>query len=474
MDKDLAFTPAWELREQIAAKKVSPVELTELYFERIEQLDSQLNSYLLLDRDGAMKTARAAEEAVMKGDELGALHGLPVGVKDLEMTKGLRTTGGSLVYKDRVPDADSIVVERLKAAGVIILGKTNTPEFGAIGLNINRLGEPCRNPWNTERTTGASSGGAGAAMAAGLCALATGGDGGGSIRIPASYCGLYGIKNTQGRVPRYGGTPGTHLPNFTSQQGPLSRNVKDSAMMLQVLAGYDPRDPSSLRETPPDFIAALDKDIKGLRIGWTPDMGFASSEPEILETCSKAARVFEELGCSVDDSKLSLDSPFDAWWTIWVAGAYALNPNLLEDHADELTSYVRLGLEAGATTTGADYARALGRRDQLIAQFADEFEKFDLLISPTMPTTAIPADEFPEEIAGKPAYPNPMYGFHPFTYPINLIGHTAASVPCGFSSDGMPIGLHIIGRKGDEESVFAASAAFERARPWAQHTPPVS
>ena len=474
MDKDLAFTPAWQLRDLIAEKKVSPVELTELYFDRIDRLDPQLNSYLTLDHDGAMKAAKAAEEAVVRGDRLGPLHGLPIGVKDMEMTRGIRTTSGSLVYKDRVPDADSIVVERILKAGAIILGKTNTSEFGVIGINENRLGDHCRNPWNTKRTTGASSGGAGAAMAAGLCALATGGDGGGSIRIPASFCGLYGIKNTQGRVPKYGGTPGPLGPNFLSQQGPMARTVRDSATMLQAIAGYDSRDPSSLRETPPDFVAATDKDIAGLRIGWTPDLGFAASDAEVLESTSAAARVFEELGCSLDESTLTLDSPFDSWWTLFTASYYAGNGDLLESHPDDLTWYVRNALEAGAKATAMDYNAALGQRDRMIAQFGDEFERFDLLLSPTMPVTAFQADRLPEEIGGRPVYPNPSYGFHPFTYPINTIGHPAASVPCGFSSDGMPIGLHIIGRKGDEETVLAASAAFERARPWAQHKPPLS
>ena len=474
MDTDLAFTPAWKMREMIVEKEVSPVELTELYFDRIDRLDSRLNAYLTLDRDGAMKTARAAEEAVVRGDRLGPLHGLPIGVKDLEMTKGIRTTGGSLVYKDRIPSVDSIVVERLREAGAIILGKTNTPEFGAIGVNANRLGDHCRNPWNTERTTGASSGGAGAAMAAGLCAIATGGDGGGSIRIPASFCGLFGVKNTQGRVPKYSGEPGSPSPNFLSQQGPMTRTVRDSAMALQVVAGYDPRDPSSIREPAPDFVGAMDRDINGLRIGWTSDFGFVASDAEVLESTSSAARTFEDLGCSVDESKLSLHSPFDSWWTLFVAASYAGSGDLLRSHPGDLTWYVRDVLEAGAKVTGTEYNEALGQRDVLIAQFGDEFEQFDLLMSPTMPVTAIPVDSFPEEVGGRPAYPNPQYGFHPFTYPINTIGHPAASVPCGFSSDGMPIGLHIIGRKGDEETVFAASAAFERARPWAQHTPPVS
>ena len=246
---DIAFQSASELRDLIREKQVSPVELVRLYFERIDSLNPQLNAYLTLARDEAEATARDAEDAVMRGDDLGPLHGVPIGVKDLESTAGIRTTGGSLVFKDRVPTADSVVVERVRASGAIILGKTNTPELGLLGSTESRLGD-CRNPWDTSRSTGGSSGGSGAALTAGLCALATGGDGGGSIRIPASFCGVYGIKPTQGRVPKFGGVAGPPMANQFSQQGPMSRTVKDSAVLLQVVAGHDPRDPGSLREAP--------------------------------------------------------------------------------------------------------------------------------------------------------------------------------------------------------------------------------
>ena len=474
MDEKLAFTPASELRELIASKQLSPVELTELYFKRIERLDSRLNSYLTLTPDVAMEAARAAEQVVVRGDELGPLHGLPISIKDLEMTKGIRTTGGSLAFKDRIPEEDSITVERIRKAGAVILGKTNCSEFGMLGINENRLGDHCRNPWNTDRTTGASSGGAGATMAASLCSLALGSDGGGSIRIPASFCGLYGIKPTQNRLPKYGGASAPILANILGQAGPMTRTVRDSAMLLQVVAGHDPRDPSSMRDTLPDFVAAVDRDIKGLRVAWSPDFGYASSEPEVLETTSGAATVFEELGCSLDESDLTLDSPFDTWWVLNAAFCAAAYEHLMETNADELTWYTRECMEDGMRFTGVDYARALGEKDRMIAQFADVFEEYDLLLSPTMPLTAFPVDKYPEEIGGKKTEPSPHWGFLPFTHPINTIGHPAATIPCGFSSDGMPIGLHIVGRRGDEETVLAASAAFERARPWIQHSPPVS
>ena len=474
VDEKLAFASAAEQRELVATKQVSPVELTEMYFNRIERLDSQLNCYLTLARDEAMEAARAAEQAVVRGDDLGPLHGVPISIKDLELSKGIRSTGGSLIFKDRVPDEDSVVVERVRSSGAIILGKTNTPEFGLLGATENRLGDHCRNPWNTERTTGGSSGGAGGALVAGLCAVATGSDGGGSIRIPASFCGTYGIKPTQGRVPRYGGKAATVIANQTSQSGPMSRTVLDSAVLLQVLAGHDPRDASSLRETPPDFVAALNRDVRGLRIAWSPDYGYAPVEPEVVDVCAKAAQVFEELGCSVADSAFALDAPYDPFMTIFSTNAYAGYGSLLESHGDKLTWYARESIEYGAGQTGADYARALGQLDRMKAQMANLFEEYDLLLSPTMPVAAFPVGQYPEKIGGKDPYPSPSWGFIPFTHPINSVGHTAASIPCGFSSDGMPIGLHIVGRKGDEETVLAASAAFERARPWADQRAPVS
>jgi len=218
----------------------------------------------------------------------------------------------------------------------------------------------------------------------------------------------------------------------------------------------------------------VDRDIKGLRIAWSPDYGFAAVDPEVLRVTSKAVQVFEELGCHVEDSDLVLDSPYDAYGPIYEASAYASYGQYLESHGEQLTYYARDFIEAGAKVSGADYARALGLIDRLKVQMADLFEHYDLLLSPTLSLTALPVGEFPEEIAGRPVYPHRYFSFHPFTYPINAIGHPAASVPAGFSSDALPIGLHIVGRKGGEEMVIAASAAFERARPWIQHRPPVS
>ena len=473
VDNDLAFMPATELLALIREKQVSPVELTQLYFDRIERLDSQLNSYLTLDYAGAKERANAAERELADGNDLGLLHGLPISVKDLEATKALRTTRGSLAYEDLVPEHDSVVVERVRKAGAVILGKTNTPEFGMLGTTENRLGDACRNPWNTERTPGGSSGGAGAALAAGLCPLATGSDGGGSIRIPASFSGVYGIKPTQGRVPRYSG-PGTETVGHpVGQSGPMSHTVADSALLLEVLSGHDPRDPTSLRQPPLAVSSALDQGANGLRIGWTPDFGYAPVDPEVVSITSSAAQVFAELGARVDESDLALDDPGPDFVTIFSTGAYTgVEPVIEEGKADLLTDYAERMVEGAQQATGADYARAIGTMYEVRQRFDSQFERFDLLLSPTMAVPAFPIGQRPSVIDGREV--DEFLGFLPFTFPINMIGYPAASIPCGFSADGMPIGLHIIGRFGDEATIIAASAAFEAARPWADRRPPVS
>ncbi len=472
MEDSLAFSPATEVRRLIAEREVSPVELTGLFLERIDSLDGKMNSYLTVTADRALEDARAAEGAVMRGEELGPLHGVPISVKDLEMSAGVRTTGGSLLFEDRVPDADSAVVERVKAAGAVILGKTNTPEFGLLGHTQNRLGDHCRNPWNTDRTTGGSSGGAGASIAAGLCTLATGSDGGGSIRIPAALCGIYGIKPTQGRVPLYAGVPSPPFANHFSQSGPMTRTVRDSALLLQALAGHYPKDVNSLRAAPGDYLGAADSGIDGLRVAWSPDYSYGAVDAEVVSRCREAALAFEELGCTVEEVDLGLESPFEAFWDLFCAVSNARYAAMIGDNSDLLTDYGRNSIEYGATVTGPDYARALGVRAELMMRFGQLLDEYDLLLSPTVSAGAFPVGEPPSKIDGKPV--DTFSGFFPFTYPINMIGHPAASIPCGFTSEDLPVGLHIVGRWGDEETVIAASAAFEEARPWVDIRPPVS
>jgi Asp-tRNA(Asn)/Glu-tRNA(Gln) amidotransferase A subunit family amidase len=471
MDSELCFAPATELIKKIAAKEVSIVELTEMFYQRIEEFNPKLNAYLALCPDQSLAEARQAQEVVQKGEPLGPLHGIPISVKDLELTRGIPTTLGSVVFRDRVPDFDSVVVERVRQAGAIILGKTNTPEFGQSGTTENKLGDACRNPWNLERTPGGSSGGAAAALASGLCALATGSDGGGSIRIPASFSGVFGIKPSQGRVPRYGGY-GRPSANHFSQSGPMSRTVADTALLLQVLAGPDPRDPISMRETPPNFTANLDGGVRGWRIAWSADLGYAGVDPEVVQITEKAARVFEELDAVVEDAGLVLEDPFPAFFDVFTTATYTSYGHLLKEQRDDLTSYVRGSLEHAAALTAADLSRALLRVDQLRRQMEVFFDKYDLLLTPTMAVPAFPVGHRPTIISGKEV--DPFWGYLPFTFPINMSGQTASSVPCGFSADGMPVGLHLVGPRAAEAKVLQASAAFEEAHPWIQHRPPVS
>ena len=471
MDADMAFAPATELRRLIQSKEVSIVELVELFYQRIDSINPRLNAYLALCQDQALDQARSAQDAVQRGDSLGPLHGIPISVKDLEMTKGIPTTLGSAVFRDRTPDIDSVVVERIRQAGAIILGKTNTPEFGLSGTTENKVSDPCRNPWNTERTPGGSSGGAAAALASGLCTLATGSDGGGSIRIPASFSGVFGIKPSQGRVPRYGGY-GRPAANQFSQSGPLARTVGDAALLLQVLSGDDPRDPTCLREAEPDFSADLNNGVRGWRIAWSPDLGYAGVDPEVVRVTSEAAQVFQELGAEVEEPQLVVEDPFPAFWDAFATAAYTSYGHLLPEHEEEFTDYGLRSLQYGASVSGADLSRALLRVDLLRRQMESFFDQYDLLLTPTMAVPAFPIEQRPGVIGGKTV--EPFWGYLPFTFPINMTGQTASSVPCGFSADGMPIGLHLVGPHGSEAKVLQASAAFEQARPWSQKRPPVS
>jgi aspartyl-tRNA(Asn)/glutamyl-tRNA(Gln) amidotransferase subunit A len=481
-DRDLLFLAAHQQRDLIVKKEISSVELTEAALRRIEALDGKLHAFVTVDRDGALQAAKAADAAVRQAkspQELGPLHGVPISIKDLEMTKGLRTTFGSLVYKDFVPDYDSIVVERVRKAGAVILGKTNSPEFGLNAETYNRLLPDCANPWDATRTAGGSSGGAAASVASGMCALATGSDGGGSTRIPCHFTGTYGIKVTLGRIPRYGGV-GKPAVNVTSNSGPIARTVRDAALLLQVLSGHDSRDPGALRQKPPDFLAALKGkgSIKGMKVGWSLDLGFAPVEPDVATAVRDAVKVFGSLQAEVTEAGLKLDPPpFEFWAPIWYSNVKAAYGHLMDQHVAELMPYVIAQIHRGTKVTGDDYSRALRLRDVLRSQLDDYFEKFDLLVLPSVAVTAFPFRNPPKAIGGKPVLKTEAglsFGVFPFTPAFNLSGHPAASIPCGFDRNGLPIGLQIVASFGNEAAVLRASAAFEEAKPWAAKRPPVS
>ena len=470
-DQELAFTPAWRLRELIVSKHISPVELTELFLARIQDLDPGLNAYITVAAEQALANARRAEAEVKPGAILGRLHGIPIAIKDLTSTRGIRTTRGSLIFKDFVPEVDEILVARVRRAGAIILGKTNTPEFGISATTENLLGDACRNPWDPERTSGGSSGGAGSAVAAGLAPLAQGSDAGGSIRIPASLCGVYGIKPTQGRVARlYQGAGGW---GQIAQNGPMTRTVRDAAMLLQVMAGPDTADPTAIKEPPPDFSAALEAGVRGLRIGWSPAMGSVPVDQEVRRVTAQSLHAFEELGANVEEANLPIDHQQvrEIFNTLFLSDFAANYSELLDTRGDEMSPFLREMLVRAVQWPASKLAKALRDLEWHRARMESAMERYDLLLTPTLATTAFPVGQRPRVIDGQAV--DPVWGFTPFCFPINLSGQPAASVPCGFSSDGLPIGLHVIGRLGDEATVLRASAAFEQARPWANRRPVV-
>ncbi len=457
---------ALEVGDLIRAKELSPVELTDALLARIASLDDRLNAFCLVAADQARAAAREAEIAVMKGEPLGPLHGVPVSIKDVLATRGLTTTGGSRLFADHVPEADAIAVARLRAAGAVVLGKTNTSEFGHKAVTENPLFGVTRNPWNAALTPGGSSGGAAAAVAAGLGPLALGTDGGGSVRIPAAFCGVVGFKPSYGRVPHRGTFGGfAHV----SHVGPLARTVRDAALALDVIAGGDDRDRLSLPRAPGSYLEACDADVKGLHVAWTPDLGYARVDARVAEVCGDAAADFESLGCHVEVVNPGWEDPEPLFGTLVAAQFYAAWSDRLPEAETQMDPTLVKFIRRGGTVTAREYVDALERVEAYWAEVHAFLERFDLLL---MPTVAVPpfgaGERPPREIEGAEVS---VLGWMPFTFPFNLTGQPAASVPAGITPDGLPVGLQIVGRRHADATVLAACAALEAARPWSQRRP---
>ena len=474
MDDELAFASIGELHQKYRNKEVSPVEVTQLFIERIESEDIKLNSFLESSFDSALKQAKIAEKEIESEINKGLLHGIPVAVKDLELTKGIRTTAGSLLYKDRIPTTDSIVVQRIKQSGAIILGKTNTPEFGLLGETRNRLGDHCRNPWDLTKTAGGSSGGSAAAVVAGFCTVATGSDAGGSIRIPASFTGSYGIKPTQGRVPRPAISP--PYSSHTAQSGPITRTVRDSAILLQIMAGHDNTDIFSINEEVPDLISASESgsrmDIGKLKVGWSADFGYVNVDPEVKIICEAAFNKFALLGCELSESGFSIEDPFISWFTLFGTGSFGANGENWEERSEYMADYTKQTYKIAEKLTASDFSKAVGNIRVIRQKLEKEFQDLDLIISPTAPIAAYDCGLPPRILSGHDlddSWPNLS-----FTYPINSAGYPAASIPAGYTSKGLPVGLHIIGKYGSEATIVKASAAYEQVNPWRGYKPPIS
>lgn len=465
---DICFLPATEIAAMIRAKEISAVEVTRAVLDRIAKLNPELNAYCTLAEDESFKSAKRADDALARGDEPGPLHGVPVSVKDLIPTKGIRTTSGSRIFENVVPDFDGPLVERLKEAGAIILGKTNTPEFGHLGVTHNQVFGITHNPWSLDHSPGGSSGGAGAAVAAGLGPLAVGSDGGGSIRIPASFSGIYGLKPHLGRIPMYPVQLGL---DFLSHAGPMTRTVQDAGLMLDVMAGPDDRDISTLPPPPSSFRdAALDMDVEGLRVAWSPTLGYAVVDREVAAATADAARVFEAMGCRVEEIEHVFDEPFEAWLTLFCSGFASGRRDDLGRVRDLMEPLYLEFVEIGLAKSAVDFALAGYERRRLVQRMGELMTDFDILLTPTVAVAPLPIGvDNPDKIDGKEIR---LFGWIPFTYPFNMTGQPAASVPCGYTADGRPIGLQIVGRRFDEHTVLRASAAFEAAAPWSDRRPP--
>jgi aspartyl-tRNA(Asn)/glutamyl-tRNA(Gln) amidotransferase subunit A len=467
MTADLCFMPATDLAAAIRTKQVSPMEVMRATLAQIDRLNPTLNAFCLVTADDALRAAQAAEQVVMRGETLGALHGVPVSVKDLVVTKGVRTMRGSKLYEQDIPSEDAPVVERLKAAGAIVLGKTTTPEFGFKGVTDSLVTGISRNPWRLDRTPGGSSGGAGAAVAAGMGPLAVGTDGAGSIRIPSSFCGIYGIKPHVGRVPVY---PASALGDI-SHVGPMTRTVRDAALMLNVIAGVDDRDRFSLPTGHPDYVQALEGDVRGLRMAWSPDLGFALVDPRVQQITAEAVKAFAELGCHVEDVNPAFDNPQELFQHFFYVNLRAT----LRDYSGyerQIDPQLLVNIEEAGHFSAEDYARSLLRRNAIVDKLRRFFVTYDVLLCPAV---AVPPFEVgiegPTQIAGQTVDRRIWLALTPL---FNLTGQPAATVPCGFTDDGLPIGLQIVGRRFAEDTVLRVSAAFEAARPWAQKRPPVN
>ena len=470
--EDICFLPAYEMVEKIRSQELTSLEITETIIERIEKINPILNAYCTTTFDLAREMAKKADESVKKGEKLGLLNGIPTSIKDLMQTKGILTTYGSKLYDNFIPEENDVAVQRLIDSGCVILGKTNTPEFGHIALTNNKLFGETKNPWNIETNSGGSSGGAASSVAGGLGPLALGSDGGGSIRVPSSCCGVYGLKPTFGRIPRY-----PHLGiNFLTMDhyGPIVRYVKDAALMLNVMKGYHPGDPNSFPDDDIDYVEILNEKPKKLKIGYSTTLGFGKIlDEEIKDNIFNQVHLFEKFGWDIEEANIKIRNPELAFTTqVGIGYAYDFQKdykNRIEDLSPDLIVTIRFGLD----NSGMNFGKAREKRKQLYEIFMKLFMEYDILITPTIPCPAF-----------KPGWLNtgttfPTIGkktlsimtWMTFTFPFNMTGLPAASIPSGWTNSGLPIGMQIAGRRYEEKTVLQVSKTFEEIAPWQDKRP---
>ena len=457
------------LAELLRSRQTSSVDLTRAYLERIDRLNPRLNAYITVTAEAALQQARAADAEIARGNYRGPLHGVPVGIKDLFDVGGAPTTFGSKILKDNQARQDSAVVARLKRAGAVILGKHNLHEFAFGITSENPHFGAVRNPWDTDRIPGGSSGGTAAAVAAGLCAAGIGSDTGASIRAPASFCGIVGLKPTYGRVSRVGGLP---LAWSLDHAGPMTRSVADCALMLQAIAGPDPTDPGSADVPVPDFSEHLQAGVRGLRVGVPNDYFFDVVEPDVDRSVREAIRVLESLGARVDEVRLphALHAQV-AGNVIMSTEAAAWHGSWLRERADDYGADVLARIRGGQLIRAVDYLASQQMRTLIQDDFRQAFQDADVVVAPTVPLVAPPIGRTLEP--GGPLNLAPRSIANRATVPCNLTGMPAISIPCGFSG-GLPVGLQIMGPAFSEPLVLRVAAAYESATPWRSTVPPLN
>jgi aspartyl-tRNA(Asn)/glutamyl-tRNA(Gln) amidotransferase subunit A len=464
---ELCYTSLRGLATLIQRQEVSPVEATRAVIDRVEKFDRQLNSFITLLRDDALVQARAVEQEIRDGRYRGPLHGIPIAVKDLYYTKGTRTTAGSKILSDFIPAYDATAIARLREAGAILIGKLNMHEFARGATNASSLIGACKNPWDTLRVPGGSSGGSAAALAAGLCFGALGTDTGGSIRIPAALCGIVGLKPTYGRVSRYGVFP---LSWSLDHVGPMARTVTDAALMLQVIAGHDRRDHTTRTAVVPDYGAALTGDIQGARLGIPQEFYFEQLDPAVGDSVRAAILTLERAGAQVEEVSLPLTKYAAAVGRlISLTESAEIHEKFLKTCAADYTPDVRAGFLTGQLILGKHYLRAQRLRSLIRHEMAEALRRIDVLVTPTVPIPAPQIGQTTGTIGQETT--DVIAALSRLTRPANLTGFPAISVPCGFTPEGLPIGLQLTGRPFAESTVLQLAYAYEQETDWHQRRP---
>jgi Asp-tRNA(Asn)/Glu-tRNA(Gln) amidotransferase A subunit family amidase len=470
--EDICFMSAFEMGEKIKTQELSSTEITETIIERIEKINPLLNAYCTPTFELARETAEKADEAVKKSENLGLLHGIPTSIKDLMQTKGIRTTFGSKLYEDFIPEQDDIAVQRLKASGCVVLGKTNTPEFGAIALTNNKIFGETFNPWDLERNSGGSSGGAASSVASGIGPLALGSDGGGSIRVPCSCCGVYGLKPTYGRIPSY---PRIGIAFYSMDHyGPIVRYVKDAALMLNVVKGHHPADNNSFPDDDIDYVKILEDKPKKLKIGYSMTLGFGKIlDDEVKESVLNGIQKFEQFDWDVEEANLKIRKSESTFKTEVSFGYAYDHQNDFNNRPEDLNPYLIGSIKLGLDNSAMNLGKAREQRKQIYEVMYQYFNNYDILITPTLPCPAIK----PGWLESGVTFPRigkknlSIMSWMTYTYPFNLTGLPAATIPSGWTKSGLPIGMQIVGRRFDEKTVLQVSKAFEEVSSWQDKRP---